>query len=368
MANTKERNEEKIREMLLYSTPEEIYDKVLSGELERFPAGFWSMPENYDYAKKCIKHLIEDILKYPIEEIPTYYTARFLLTYKLSGMLGSVFGSNLFESLECAYPGQFKPFMFQRVSQGYWSPSTVSEAMHWLIDEKLKITEEEFVSSLSVRFLTEHNLITINKIYSLHEILEFTYPGKYKEWDLNVVRTSSAFARGEEEQIKDFLMQKIKEFNFKPQDYTASAWTSKVNRGFLTKLSPTNIYKMTCEIYYKLDTNNRTKTYDSSTKFLASPEEVYEAFLQGKIARFPRGYWVEDGALERSARCVRYLVEEVLHLEVSQVPTVLYYPVFRKYKLCGMIGLLFPDCYKKAIVNAYPERFELVGLTLRTIE
>ena len=37
MTTAKERNEEKIREMLLYSTPEEIYDKVLSGELEKFP-------------------------------------------------------------------------------------------------------------------------------------------------------------------------------------------------------------------------------------------------------------------------------------------------------------------------------------------
>ena len=43
--------------------PEEVYTLILDGSIKRFPNHYWETNDGKEKAAKCIKHLIENILK-----------------------------------------------------------------------------------------------------------------------------------------------------------------------------------------------------------------------------------------------------------------------------------------------------------------
>lgn len=57
-------------EMIITMDAVDVYKLVLSKEISRFPTGFWMIPEAYDNAVKCIRYLVEEVLKLNIEDVP----------------------------------------------------------------------------------------------------------------------------------------------------------------------------------------------------------------------------------------------------------------------------------------------------------
>lgn len=54
------------------------------------------------------------------------------------------------------------------------------------------------------------------------------------------------------------------------------------------------------------------KKYTSDELVRMDAVEVYKLRLDGKIDRFPRGFWQLSEGRENAKKCVRYLLEEVL--------------------------------------------------------
>jgi hypothetical protein len=90
----------------------------------------------------------------------------------------------------------------------------------------------------------------------------------------------------------------------------------------------------------------------------SSEVQIYKEVLAGDIKRFPSRFWEDDiGGNDHPAskECVRYLIEEYLKWDIFDIYKNFNSAFFRKYKLGGMVNVVFNDKSYSAIKNAYPE-------------
>lgn len=85
--------------------------------------------------------------------------------------------------------------------------------------------------------------------------------------------------------------------------------------------------------------------------------EIYKLILNGKIKKFPNGFWTNHDKLQNAAKVTRYLIEELLNWDDECVKNNLKLTVFKNNKLTGMMNLCFTDSTYEAINNAYPNKF-----------
>ena len=123
----------------------DVYKMVLKGDIiKQFPKGFWQQPEAKQNAAKCTRYLIEEILKYDDEKIKEKNSVSLFSKNKLSGMLAICFNNSPYEAINNAYPNKYKEWEFKNVPLGYWeNKENGIKATKWLIEEKLKLDDEE---------------------------------------------------------------------------------------------------------------------------------------------------------------------------------------------------------------------------------
>lgn len=167
----------------------EIYKEILKGDRRKFPNGTWKRPDALENSKKCVKYLIEEIYKFSDDEIKEKTTTKFFDENKLCGMLDCCFKGSPFDAINTAYPGRFKPWEFKmQVPRNYWNKNTAIEATKWLVEYKLKLTDENLKEKLSVKLFEENNLLGMLDIcfnFSPFKAIEAAYPGKFKPWEFN---------------------------------------------------------------------------------------------------------------------------------------------------------------------------------------
>ena len=89
---------------LLGLSPVEMYKKVLSGELARFPLGYWVGEEGRQSAIACTRYLLDKKLKFKSDEVESRSVFKALQKYGLCGMLKSLFQGTVSILIEAAYP------------------------------------------------------------------------------------------------------------------------------------------------------------------------------------------------------------------------------------------------------------------------
>ncbi len=128
--------------------------------------------------------LIEEKLKWSDEEICDKLSYQVFRNNGLSGMVIDIFNGSPYETLNNAYPGKFKPWQLSMTPNNYWNKETAKEATVWLIEEKLKWSDEEICDKLSYQVFKDNGLAgMIVQIFngSLYETLNNAYPGKFKK-------------------------------------------------------------------------------------------------------------------------------------------------------------------------------------------
>ena len=169
----------------------EIYKLVLEGKhLKRFPNGFWTKPDALDNAGKCLRYLIEDVLKLSDEELKKELSLSFLKENKLNGMLSCCFNNSPYNAINNAYPNKFKEWEFNSVCMNYWNDETAKDAIKWLIEDKLKLTEEELKETLSQDLFFKNGLsgLLMKKFNgSPVKAINHAYKNKYKPWEFKTV-------------------------------------------------------------------------------------------------------------------------------------------------------------------------------------
>lgn len=98
----------------------ELYKKILTGELKRFPNRFWVDPGAEENAAAITRYLIEDILKWDEEDVKKNLSELVFRKNKLSGMLEYTFGRSPFKAIDNAYPGKYKEWDFKAAPKHIW--------------------------------------------------------------------------------------------------------------------------------------------------------------------------------------------------------------------------------------------------------
>ena len=125
---------------------------------KKFPKGVWNCNEKYDNAKEVTKTLIEKVLKWSDDDIKLKLSSNIFDKNSLCGMLVILFNGSPYLAIDNAYPGKFKPWELPSVPKKFWNLETAKEATIWLIEEKLKWSDEDVKEKLTLNTFKENSL------------------------------------------------------------------------------------------------------------------------------------------------------------------------------------------------------------------
>ncbi len=191
----REKYEQKAKQLLV-----EIYEKVLSKEIGKFPNGVWTGIQGNINAGILVRYVIEEKEIWVIDkDLPNKITADWFSKIGLRGMLTGKFDDSPLAAMKFAYPDKFwdpdnwgKPFLWfdhDFSPQGIWSSTEndhyvqqlirykIEREMGWAIDKVLssKITQGWFESTgLSSMIQSKFNDSPL-------AAMKFAYPDKF--WD-----------------------------------------------------------------------------------------------------------------------------------------------------------------------------------------
>ena len=151
-------------------------------ELPCVSNSFW----NLKTAKEATIWLIEEKLKWNDDDIKEKLSANTFIKNSLTGMLNVLFNGSAYLAINNAYPGKFKPWELPSVPKKNWNVKTAREATIWLIEEKLKWSDEDVRRNLSKNTFKENSLRGMLDVLfngSPYFAIENAYPGKFKAWE-----------------------------------------------------------------------------------------------------------------------------------------------------------------------------------------
>ncbi|WP_368495866.1 DUF4046 domain-containing protein [Bacillus cereus] len=87
-------------------------------------------------------------------------------------------------------------------------------------------------------------------------------------------------------------------------------------------------------------------------------EDIYQEILDGNRRNFPQYIWSEDIDRELAKRITRYLLEQVLNWNTEQIINGWTTDLIVKYKLSGMLSIVYNGNLNQTLHDAYPDRFK----------
>ena len=298
-------------------------------ELPCVSNSFW----NLKTAKEATIWLIEEKLKWNDDDIKEKLSANIFEKNSLGGMLAILFNDNSYFAIENAYPGKFKPWELSGTPKYFWNMETAREATIWLIEEKLKWSDDDIRHRLSKSIFRKNSLGGMLAVLfndSPYRAIENAYPGKFKPWE--VARVSKKF----------WNVETAKE---------ATIWLIEEK----LKWSDEDIkQKLSAKIFIQ---NSFTSILNDL--FNGSPYLIIENAYPGKfkpweLPSVPKKFW----NLETAKEATIWLIEEKLKWSDEDVKQKLSRKIFRENSLNGMLGYLFNNSPYLAIENAYSGKFK----------
>ena len=378
-------------------------------EFKSTPSRYWLNKYN---GVKATRWLFEEKLKLTDEEIKEQLSVKLFEDNGLRGMLAKCFNGSIYDAINSAYPHRFKEWEFKVVPSGYWdNPENAKNAVRWLIEEKLQLSERGIKEKLSVQLFKDNGLgWVITKCFngSLYEAVNSVYPNKYKEWELkkapkglwndkeNGIKATRWLIEEKlqlsDDEVRTCLSYKLFEdnglggmlqtcFNDSPYEAINAAYPNKykewevslVPKGFWNdkengikaarwlfeeklKLSDDELKK---QVSVKLFTDNGLRGMLRRC-FDDSPYEAVNAVYPGKFKRWEvgpvsRGFWDNSSNV---INAIKWLFEEKLQLSDEEIKDQLSVKLFSNNGLRGMLRKCFNDSPYEAINAAYPQRFE----------
>lgn len=164
----------------------DVYKLVLNRKLRTFPAYFWEKPYSLEESAEITKYLIKNILKWNDNDIKKKLSVKIFSNNKLNGMLKAVFSSSPFKAINNAYPDKFKEWEMPYVTRGFWTLENGVIATKWLIEDKLKWSDEDIKSKLCKKTFVQNGLEgMIGVLYNNSHIqaIDSAYLNKFKPWE-----------------------------------------------------------------------------------------------------------------------------------------------------------------------------------------
>lgn len=314
------------------TAPYELINTMYPGkfhpwELKNSPNGIWTK-ENMI---KATKWLIEEKLQLTDEQLKEQLSIKLFEENGLLGMLQVMGNSSPYEAINLAYPGKFHPWEFKIAPKHYWNKETGIEATKWLIEEKLKFTNDELREQLSQNLFNSNGLVGMLDVCfndSPYEAINSAYPDKFKSWEFKYVsRNYWTIERGIEA-TKWLIEEKLQ---------------LKSDEDFKNKISKTIFMDNGLAGMYQICFNGDLYT---------ALNNVYpNRFKPWQFKQVPKGYWESE---DNCIKAIKWLVEEKLRVNSIEE---LSYNLFKENGLCWMLEVGFNGDYNKAIMTAYPKVF-----------
>ncbi len=185
----------KIAEGLAYDDYIGVYNRVRKGSfyhkgmlipVKCFPNGFW----DEETAKVLVRYLVLEELKWSREDICNKFTDDFLSKNYLRGAV-KVYNASTYNIVSACFPEfEIKPWELKSCPNGFWlSKDNCKQVTLW-IAKKEGIDEDhtKFAQTISARLYEKYGVYkAVQRMGGLYEIVNYTYPGRYKPWDLNKI-------------------------------------------------------------------------------------------------------------------------------------------------------------------------------------
>ena len=305
---------------------------------KKFPSGTWIGNVN---AKIVTKTLIEKVLKWSDEDIKEKISTRIFKENSLWGMLSILFNGSPYLAIENAYPGKFKQWELPCVPHLFWNMETAKEATIWLIEEKLKWSDEDIRKKLSQKIFKENllsGMLTILFNGSPYLAIENAYPGKFKQWELPCVPHLFWNMETAKEATIWLIEEKLK-------------WSDEDIKE-----------KISARIFNENSLWGMLSILFNGSPYLAIENAYPGKFKQWELPCVPHLFWNMETAKEATI----WLIEEKLKWSDEDIRKKLSKKIFKENSLGGMLSNLFKNSPYLAIENAYPGKFkqwELSGVS-----
>ncbi len=302
---------------------------------KRFPMGTWIYFDVVDYNAAAIvtKAMIEDVLKWSEEDVVKKLGTKTFKDNGLKGMLTNVFDGSSYAAINNAYPEKYKPWQFANVPNSYWTKETAAEATIWLIEEKLKWSEEELLKKLSTKTFYDNGLrgmldSVLNS--SPYAAIDNAYPGKYKPWQFANVPNSYWTKETAAEATIWLIEEKLK-------------WSED-----------TLLENLSARIFIENGLRGMLNSVFANSPYAVINNAYPGKYKPWQFAYVPNSYWTEETAI----KATKWLIEEKLKWSEEELFKGLSIKVFIKYGLSGMILQVYNDSPYSAINSAYPDKYK----------
>ncbi|PGC62081.1 hypothetical protein COM21_28920 [Bacillus toyonensis] len=172
-----------------YKMIEDLYpNRFKEWELGMAPLNFWTKEK----ALEVLKWTIEEKEHLSEEQLLKIYGKKWLKENKLSAPLVMYWNGSPYAMINSLYPNKFKEWEFIMTPNKFWTKDTALVALRWTIEEKEKLTPSQLLQVYSVKWLTNHKLISPCHILwdnSPYSMLNDLYPARFKEWEFKVTPT-----------------------------------------------------------------------------------------------------------------------------------------------------------------------------------
>ena len=311
----------------------EMYKEILKGTRKKFVNGTWQRPDAIPNAIKITKYLIEEKLKLSDNEIKDQLSEKLFVDNRLRGMLKHCFNDSPYKAINTIYPNRFKEWDFNRTPINFWNKEKGVEATKWLIEEKLKLTDEEIKEQLSIKLFADNDLYgMLQQCFngSPYLAINTAYPNKFKEWEFST--TPVKFWNEEKgiEATKWLIEEKLK----------------LTDEEIKEQLS-TNLFK---------DNNlcGMLRSCFNDSPYQAINETYPNKFKEWEFSKTPNSFWTKEKGIEAT----KWLIEEKLKLTDEQIKEQLSKKLFEDNKLLCMLNICFDGSPYQVINETYPNKFK----------
>jgi len=162
-----------IYKMLNYCFPEM---EIMPWELSKIQNGYWMQKENQ---KKFMEWLVKKE-KIDVKSIESLRRIDANLIQKYGGSRPLTYGGGVYNLILLIAKVEVKEW--QVVRMRVWTEEKVKKAVRWLIEEKLKWSDEDVESKLSIKVFNDNSLAGMLQKYCNHspaQALQIAYPNKH---------------------------------------------------------------------------------------------------------------------------------------------------------------------------------------------
>ena len=311
----------------------EMYEEILKGTRKKFIKGTWQRPDAIPNAIKITKYLIEEKLKLTDEELKDQLSKKLFEDNKLSGMLIQCFDNSPYKAINTIYPNRFKEWEFKMTPINFWSKEKGIEVTKWLIEEKLKLTDEELKNQLSQKLFKDNNLGGMLRICfnnSPYQAINETYPNKFKEWE---------------------FIQTPRDFWTKEKGIEVTKWLIEEE----LKLTDEQLKEqLSVKLFEDNNLSSMLQYCFNSSPYKAINTTYPNKFKEWEFSKTPNNFWTKEKAIEST----KWLIEEKLKLTDEEIKEQLSVNLFKDNKLFSMLDICFNSSPYQAINETYPNKFK----------